>query len=206
MAMPKAVDHATAERNDEWSALVRPEVILPAQFFGALRRQRPCQGERRLMLAILEDAINCFQKYHDGRRSRERRLFCEAEEWLLSADRAPFSFEHVCGVFDFDPAYIREGLQQWSDRQLAQRSFELSALNPGAASTRAAPAANRPPLSVRASGRSTPGVQRFCRVHARQPATESYRSEGVSFVPSRLEPVNAERANSAVAGRRLRSA
>jgi hypothetical protein len=158
------------------------------------------------MLAILEDAINCFQKYHDGRRSRERRLFCEAEEWLLSADRAPFSFEHVCGVFDFDPAYIREGLQQWSDRQLAQRSLELSALNPGAASTRAAPAANRPPLTVRASGRSTPGVQRFCGVHARQPATESYRSEGVSFVPSRLEPVNAERANSAVAGRMLRSA
>jgi hypothetical protein len=36
-------------------------------------------GEERLMLALLEDAVQCFQEYVIPRRPREERLFQEAD-------------------------------------------------------------------------------------------------------------------------------
>ena len=105
---------------DEKCMLPQPDLILPTQFFDALRRHPPAQGERRLVLAILEDAINCFQTYIFANRSRNRRLFREAEAWLMSENDEPFSFEHVCAVLGLEPTYIRRGIQRWYEQQYAR--------------------------------------------------------------------------------------
>ncbi len=44
------------------------------------------EGEQRLMQAVLESAVEDFQKYVLARRPRGKRLFQEAEEWLLAND------------------------------------------------------------------------------------------------------------------------
>jgi len=44
------------------------------------------EGEQRLMQAVLESAVQDFQKYVLARRPRGKRLFQEAEEWLLAND------------------------------------------------------------------------------------------------------------------------
>ncbi len=44
------------------TTLFEPDLLLPAQFFAALKQKAQTRGERRLMIAILEDAIVCFQK------------------------------------------------------------------------------------------------------------------------------------------------
>jgi hypothetical protein len=36
------------------------------------------------MLAMLEDALRCREKYRDAKDRRGKKLFREAEEWLLS--------------------------------------------------------------------------------------------------------------------------
>ncbi len=121
----------------------QPDLILPTQFF-ALRRHPPAQGERRLVLAILEDAINCFQTYIFASRNRNRRLFREAESWLMSENEEPFSYEHVCAILGLEPTYVRSGLQRWYEKQLARdlvsRSFRCVSLP--------TPSSASPPRSV----------------------------------------------------------
>src|SRR5712691_12446937 len=54
--------------------LIEPEILLPSQFFDQFRGHSILEGERRLMLAVLEDAVSCFQKYAGATRPRSRRL------------------------------------------------------------------------------------------------------------------------------------
>ena len=66
------------------------------------------------MRAVLENAIDCFQK--QGRRSNRRtqRLAQEAEEWFFKDDQQwPFSFLNICNVLGIDTGYLRRGLKQW---------------------------------------------------------------------------------------------
>lgn len=101
--------------------LVAPEILLPSQFYQRMRQQRVLEGERRLMLAILEDAVACFQKYAGATRPRSRRLFQEAEEWFLDKDNTwVFSFESICSVLNIDPEYFRRNLIRWKEELLAQ--------------------------------------------------------------------------------------
>lgn len=101
--------------------LIEPEILLPSQFFNRLGGRSILEGERRLMLAVLEDAVSCFQKYAGASRPRARRLFREAEEWFLEPETAwPFSFESICGVLGIDPDYFRTNLERWKQRLLSQ--------------------------------------------------------------------------------------
>ncbi len=101
--------------------LVSPEILLPTQFYQRMRQQRVLEGERRLMLAILEDAVACFQKFAGATRPRSRRLFQEAEEWFLDTDSSwIFSFESICSVLNIDAQYFRRHLLRWKDELLAQ--------------------------------------------------------------------------------------
>ena len=102
-------------------SLFQPDSLLPAQFFAALKQKAQACGERRLMVAILEDAIDCFQKHVGATDNRSRHLCSEAEKWFLSDDDSwPFSFVNVCHALDLHPEFIRRGLLAWKDRQLAQ--------------------------------------------------------------------------------------
>ena len=60
------------------------------------------------MLAVLDNAIECFQKYVLAQREREKRLF-EAEEWILEKIAIGFSFENICETLQLYPDYIRQG-------------------------------------------------------------------------------------------------
>jgi len=71
------------------------------------------------MLAVLEDAIQCFQDNASARSGRRKRLFEEAEEWILEANSDwVFSFESICEVLGFNPQYVRQGLLRWKEKNL----------------------------------------------------------------------------------------
>jgi hypothetical protein len=77
--------------------------LLPSQHAELCRRSEPVQPERRLMLAVLSDAIVLFQTRGSppGRRDVE-----SARRWILSDDRIwPFSFVNVCDTLGiaFEP-------------------------------------------------------------------------------------------------------
>jgi hypothetical protein len=102
---------------DRLAALFEPDVLLPAQFFAAFRRMGGLDRERLLMLAVLEDAVDCFQKHALAKDPRGRQLFAEAKEWVDSGDKGwLFSFENICDTLEIDAGYVRRGLSVWRDQ------------------------------------------------------------------------------------------
>jgi hypothetical protein len=96
---------------DKVSTLFQLDPVLPAEYQDTFRRRTPLEPEKTLMLAVLEDAITCFQKYARARHSKSRQMFREAEEWILEKDsKYFFSFEHICASLNFEPEYVRHGL------------------------------------------------------------------------------------------------
>jgi hypothetical protein len=95
------------------------------QLLGARYKAREFDAERRMLQAMLLDAINCWQRRANaGFRyggyvvgSRER-LYREAEFWIFGDyDNAPsFSFACVCECLDINPDYLRSRLIQWREQ------------------------------------------------------------------------------------------
>jgi hypothetical protein len=105
------------------TSLFQPDTLLPDQYFETFRRKFHLEPEKKLMLAILEDAVACFQKNVFDRDGKGRTLFREAEEWVegKSADGI-FAFDSVCEMLSFDPAYLRQGMVAWREKALAQHT------------------------------------------------------------------------------------
>jgi hypothetical protein len=104
---------------DRYTGLLEPDTLLASQFFGALRRKPGMDGQRRLMLAVLEDAVNCFRKQIHAVEPKARQLFRDAEQWITSTDQTWFcSFVNVCDTLDLNPDWVRQGLLKWRDAQL----------------------------------------------------------------------------------------
>ena len=71
-------------------------------------------GEEKLMLAVLQDAVECFQENVLSQQPWEKQLFQEAEDWILAKNSDWFfSFENICETLQLDPGYIRRGLLVW---------------------------------------------------------------------------------------------
>ncbi len=99
---------------DRFVNLFEPDTLLPAQFFAAFAREGGMVRERRLMLAVLQDAVECYQKYALARDPKGRMLFEDSREWVDSREREwPFAFENICEVLGLNPEYIRRGLSKW---------------------------------------------------------------------------------------------
>src|SRR5215831_10544623 len=110
--------------------LFEPDTLLPIQYFEAMRKKHLLEGEKRLILSVLEDAVECFMKCIDSPTSKGQRLFRDADEWISLEDkRWVFSFDNVCDMLDINPEYMRRGLRQWKERRIAamKRAAEVSA-------------------------------------------------------------------------------
>ena len=120
--------HILAEEHS--SSMLEVDLIVPSQFFDRIKAERSSQPEKRLMLAVMEDAISTFQKSVHGATRRQRRLLKETEEWIASADTSwPFSFENICAALDIEAEYLRAGLKRWKSTLLAQHQPRDSAVS-----------------------------------------------------------------------------
>jgi hypothetical protein len=84
------------------------------------------EGEERLMLAVLESAVEDFQNHVLlARNPSGKKLFQEAEKWFLEKDNDElFSFENICETLQLHPDYIRQGLMVWKEARLKTLSVE----------------------------------------------------------------------------------
>ena len=117
---------ATSERGgltseEKIASLFQPDTLLSDQYFENLRRKTFFEPEKRLMLAVLEDAIRYYQDNWFSRNSKRKRIFDETEEWIVTPDSDwVFSFDHVCETLGLSPAYLRRGLLRWKQRKQNQ--------------------------------------------------------------------------------------
>jgi hypothetical protein len=83
------------------------------------------EGEERLILAVLESAVEDFQKYVLARNVSGKKLFQEAEEWFLEKDSEElFSFGSICEILGLHPDHIRKGLIVWKEAKLKTGSAD----------------------------------------------------------------------------------
>ena len=105
--------------DDRALAVFQVDILCRDQYLATFRRKILLSPEKTLMLAVLRDAVVCFQDYAGAQDQRKRRLFLETEEWILSEDSFHlFSFENVCASLGFDAGYLRRGLMRWKYKTL----------------------------------------------------------------------------------------
>lgn len=106
---------------EKLASLFEPDTLAPAQYFGERRRKSLIEPEKKLMVAILEDAINCFQDNVLVESGKRKKLFEDAQEWFMAEDSDwIFSCQNVCELLGLSPEYLREGLMRWKEQELAR--------------------------------------------------------------------------------------
>jgi hypothetical protein len=131
---PEILQRSAPVSHTESSAvelLITSAAVLPEQFYNPPARATG-RGEVALMRAVLEEAVDCFQKQFVKSGRRAQRLAREAEEWIYSDEvRWPFSFVNICAVLGLDPGYMRLKLKRWRENVAltAQTQEELPPLS-----------------------------------------------------------------------------
>ncbi len=111
------------DTEEKITSLFEPDTLVSAQYFQNFRRKTCLEPEKRLILAMLEDAVSCFQVYVTARSGKGKKLFNEAEEWIMiKHDDWIFSFASVCEMLGFNPEYVRQGLRRWKQKTLANHT------------------------------------------------------------------------------------
>ncbi len=108
-----------------------PGSLLPSQFFDGRKKTEAVEPLKRLTLAVLADAVRCYQTGFDRRATSRRRAFLEARQWLFGAKAdGPFSFENVCYALDITPDYLRQMLRNWRAGRLGGACVPIVSRSP----------------------------------------------------------------------------
>jgi hypothetical protein len=111
--------------------LFQPDSLAPAQFEETMHRSLPLEPEKRLMLAVLEDAVMCFQDNLFARDKKKKQLFLEAKDWLFEerSDRL-FAFETLCHALNLNTYYFRRGLRAWQEARVRETNMPSKSQRP----------------------------------------------------------------------------
>jgi hypothetical protein len=100
--------------------IARGQVNIPLHSPATIFRLAQCsvtrhlEPEKRPLLAMLEENIDCFQRYLKARDEGGKVLFQDAAEWIFEdGGDWKFSFESVCSRLGLNPVSLREKLLQW---------------------------------------------------------------------------------------------
>src|ERR1700756_4131118 len=121
------LNHSQTGFEEKALAVFQPDILIPTQYLATYQRRFHLDPERGLMLAVLQDAIICFQEYLGATCKRKKALHEDAEEWLFNRDRSYlFSFENVCDALGFEADYLRQGLIRWKNAACARNGKQSS--------------------------------------------------------------------------------
>jgi len=119
--------------DDFLARILEPDIFLPSQFHGSAGLSRQLEGEKRLMIAVLKDAVECLEKYRGSRNSVGQCQYLSAIEWVQDTDTDwLFSFTSICDLLGFDPEYLRDVLLKRENRYIKPdrpRRVSLAALS-----------------------------------------------------------------------------
>src|SRR5262245_17015320 len=92
------------------------DTLLPDQYYATFKRGNYGDPEKRLMEAILEDAVSSLSKDPRTSSRQQRKAREDAVHWINveGEDDWIFSFASVCESLGFDPNFMRRGLTRWA--------------------------------------------------------------------------------------------
>lgn len=116
--------------NDFLSKILEPDTMLPFQFYGKRQLSGHVDGQKKLMLAILQDAVECLEKYRGSRNSIQQELYQDSLNWICDASADwLFCFTNVCDFLGFDPSFMRQSLlarEEKAGKKIPLRGAEIA--------------------------------------------------------------------------------
>jgi hypothetical protein len=105
-------------------------LLLPGQYADLVRRNHVIEGELKLLLAVLEDAIRCYLRNVNAKDGEHRRDFVEVRNWFegnsVGGHRSDiFSFENLCAALGIDPNYLLDRLRILTIGDLPSRRYQM---------------------------------------------------------------------------------
>jgi hypothetical protein len=114
-----------APASEKALAIFQTDILIPNQFRSTYTRTFHLESEKLLMLAVLWDAVACFQANLGAIERRKQQLFIDAEQWIWDSDQNYlFSFENICALLELEPGCVRRGLMAWKEMALAKRAAQ----------------------------------------------------------------------------------
>jgi hypothetical protein len=87
--------------------MIEPDTIRPSQYL----RRGIDTPETRLLLAVLQEALDTRQRYLASTDPRSRVLLAEVEAWFRSDDAASLcTFVAICNALEIEPTWMRSRL------------------------------------------------------------------------------------------------
>ena len=68
--------------------IFQPDILIGTQFQSTYQRRFHLDPERVLMLAVLQDAVVCFQENVKANCKRKQLMHLDAEAWILNVDKS----------------------------------------------------------------------------------------------------------------------
>ena len=106
-------------------------LLLPGQYVDLIRRNGVIEGERKLLFAVLEDAIRCYLRNADSKEGERRRDFVEVRNWfegggaIGAAIRNVFSFDNLCSALGIEPWGLLARLRILAITDLPSRRYQM---------------------------------------------------------------------------------
>lgn len=106
-------------------------LLLPVQYADLVRRNYAIEGELKLLLAVLEDAIRCYLRNVNAKDGERRRDFLEVRNWFDGGGRARarrpdiFSFDNLCGALGIEPRCLLGRLRVLTIGDLPSRRYQM---------------------------------------------------------------------------------
>lgn len=103
--------------------------LMPSQYYDLVGHRAMLDGEKKLLFAVLEDAIRVYVFTMHGRTARAQRDFQEVWEWINATGDGddPFSFVNLCEVFGIQPDVLRQELSKLRASDLSRRRVQSGA-------------------------------------------------------------------------------
>ena len=96
--------------------------LMPTQYYDLIGRRSMLDGEKKLLFAVLEDAIRVYVLNINARTGSGRREFEEVCGWVNTrGNQDLFTFDSLCGVFGIVPDALRQQLALLSASDLPRR-------------------------------------------------------------------------------------
>ncbi|MGA7870960.1 MAG: hypothetical protein WCA22_08675 [Candidatus Binatus sp.] len=106
-------------------------LLLPGQYVDLVRRNHVIEGELKLLLAVLEDAIRCYLRNVKAKDGERRRDFVEVRNWFEAGAMAGarrgdiFSFENLCAALGIEPRVLLARLRILTIADLPSRRYQM---------------------------------------------------------------------------------
>jgi len=103
-------------------------ILLPDQYADLLKRSTVIDGEKKLMLAVLDDAIRCYLRNVNSKSGKRRGDFIEVKKWFQAGGGEVrswrvnvFTFENLCATLGLEPPYVLARLRTLTIEDLPAR-------------------------------------------------------------------------------------